>query len=356
MATNPDPSQKPAWVSWETWQQYQAGELDDQAMHALERALVEHPLLAEADEGLQLAGTEAALDLAELRQRLRTRVQAAPPVRLARRAPIYRAAAAVALLVACLAGLGWWLNRYQTGAEALAVEESSQAVPPDTASLQQLADQRQAIDAVPGPVEALEKLPPSERQSKIEAEQVKPAPAPIALDQEEVNKELASDELEKPAVVNQLPKPAPEVTSANEAPVPVKAETVENQIAPPNLARQEKKATNPGALGGQAADSTALTSLAPVPVGGWAAYNAYLAEVREEPDQAKKKGEKTNRARRRETANAQPPAQVVLRLTIAADGAIKQVPVMPRPNAGCAKARLGYPPALKAGLKRQWWR
>jgi hypothetical protein len=161
---------------------------------------------------------------------------------------------------------------------------------------------------------------------------------------------------------------APEVMADNSAPLPPKAEVAELEAVSPRLARQQKKLADqplPAANGlpGTMADSAALADqAAPVPVGGWVAYNAYLAKAPTGTDGAAKsnKADRERRDGRQETAAALPPAQVVLRLTIGADGAIGRV----RIRQGLGKARNaeavkrvrqgpGWLPARAQGQARQ---
>lgn len=84
--------------------QYLAGELDDKAMHALERQALDDPFLADALEGYALHAPEQTAHQDDLASRLSERV--APRGRI--RPMIYRAATAAAILLLMFSA-GWFL-------------------------------------------------------------------------------------------------------------------------------------------------------------------------------------------------------------------------------------------------------
>ncbi|MGF6926896.1 TonB family protein [Chitinophaga sp. W2I13] len=88
--------------------QYLAGELDDKAMHALERQALDDPFLADALEGYALHAPEQTVHQEDLASRLSERV--APRGRI--RPMIYRAAAAAAILLLMFSA-GWFLWNQQ---------------------------------------------------------------------------------------------------------------------------------------------------------------------------------------------------------------------------------------------------
>ncbi|MBC9910737.1 energy transducer TonB [Chitinophaga varians] len=97
---------KPA-VSAELIRQYLAGELDDKAMHALERQALDDPFLADALEGYALHAPDQQVHQEDLMARLTERV--APRKAVVR--PLYpRIAAAAAILLLLFTG-GWFLFR-----------------------------------------------------------------------------------------------------------------------------------------------------------------------------------------------------------------------------------------------------
>ncbi|MBV7528875.1 hypothetical protein [Chitinophaga sp. sic0106] len=87
--------------------QYLAGELDDKAMHDLERQALNDPFLAEALEGFETVAPQQQLNLDELHARLNARV--APSETKVR--PLYYRYAAAAAILLLLATGGWYLFR-----------------------------------------------------------------------------------------------------------------------------------------------------------------------------------------------------------------------------------------------------
>jgi len=97
-------------VSEELIRQYLAGELDDKAMHALERQALDDPFLADALEGFSGHAPDQSAHLQDLQQRLEQRVGRSSRARV--RLLYYRWAAAAAILL--ILGLSfWWINRQQ---------------------------------------------------------------------------------------------------------------------------------------------------------------------------------------------------------------------------------------------------
>ncbi|NML35981.1 hypothetical protein HHL17_02115 [Chitinophaga sp. G-6-1-13] len=106
---------KPA-VSAELIRQYLAGELDDKAMHDLERQALDDPFLADALEGYALYAPDQQAHQEDLMARLTERV--APRKAVVR--PLYpRIAAAAAILLLLFTG-GWFLFREQERERATA--------------------------------------------------------------------------------------------------------------------------------------------------------------------------------------------------------------------------------------------
>src|SRR5688572_26724650 len=98
-------------VSEELIRKYLAGELDDRAMHALERQALDDPFLAEALEGYAAHEPDQSAQLADLQQRLEQRVAQSEKGKL--RLLYYRWASAAAILV--ILGLSFlWINRQES--------------------------------------------------------------------------------------------------------------------------------------------------------------------------------------------------------------------------------------------------
>lgn len=96
-------------VSEELIRQYLAGELDDKAMHALERQALDDPFLADALEGYAAHGPDQSAHLADLQNRLEQRVNRDKgKVRIM----YYRWASAAAILL--ILGLSFiWINHQE---------------------------------------------------------------------------------------------------------------------------------------------------------------------------------------------------------------------------------------------------
>lgn len=113
-------------VSEELIRQYLAGELDDKAMHALERHALDDPFLAEALEGYAAHETDQSANLAELQQRLEQRVGQSEKGRL--RLLYYRWASAAAILV--ILGLSFlWINKQQSAERQQEIAQTKQKQP-----------------------------------------------------------------------------------------------------------------------------------------------------------------------------------------------------------------------------------
>ncbi|WP_343744689.1 energy transducer TonB [Chitinophaga sp.] len=123
---------KPA-VSAELIRQYLAGELDDKAMHDLERQALDDPFLADALEGYALHAPDQQAHQEDLMARLTERV--APSKAVVR--PLYpRLAAAAAILLLLFTG-GWYLFREQqrsTTTPIAQVDTRRDVAVPDTAA------------------------------------------------------------------------------------------------------------------------------------------------------------------------------------------------------------------------------
>ncbi len=122
---------KPA-VSAELIRQYLAGELDDKAMHALERQALDDPFLADALEGYALHAPDQLAHQEDLMDRLAQRV--APQQRTAVVRPLYpRIAAAAAILLLLFTG-GWFLFKTQDNKapEIAQASHTPEATMPDT--------------------------------------------------------------------------------------------------------------------------------------------------------------------------------------------------------------------------------
>lgn len=159
--------------------QYLAGELDDKAMHALERQALDDPFLADALEGYALHTPEQAAHQEELASRLSERV--APRGRI--RPMIYRAVAAAAILLLMFSA-GWFLWNQQQTAPIAGVntpKPSQQASPVfsehgDTAPAPANADHlaEKSISATPAAPETAKKQQDKQQQALEATDRVVP--------------------------------------------------------------------------------------------------------------------------------------------------------------------------------------
>ncbi|WP_142684724.1 energy transducer TonB [Chitinophaga polysaccharea] len=159
--------------------QYLAGELDDKAMHALERQALDDPFLADALEGYALHTPEQAAHQEELAFRLSERIASRGRIR----PMIYRAAAAAAILLLMFSA-GWFLWNQQQTAPIAGVntpESSRQASPvfsehgdtaPATANADHLA--KKSTPATPAAPETAKKQQESQEQATEATDRIIP--------------------------------------------------------------------------------------------------------------------------------------------------------------------------------------
>jgi TonB family protein len=107
--------------------QYLAGELDDKAMHALERQALNDPFLADAIEGYAEHTPDQTVHQQELASRLSDRV-ATRPVRIR---PIYYRWAAVAAILLLMFSAGWflWEQQQKTPIAGVNIQKTPEAAP-----------------------------------------------------------------------------------------------------------------------------------------------------------------------------------------------------------------------------------
>jgi len=157
-------------VSAELIRQYLAGELDDKAMHALERQALDDPFLADALEGFDQHPPDQQVHLDDLQARLTARVAESRQTKVV---PMYyRWAAAAAILLLVTSG-AWWIWNQQLPKERpiVKVEEqhadSAAAATPYTNTM----DSSHAAD------EVADKAPAKEAETANALEDKAPAPA-----------------------------------------------------------------------------------------------------------------------------------------------------------------------------------
>lgn len=121
---------------------YLAGELDNKAMHALERQAMDDPFLAEALEGFENHAPDQRRHLADLENRLALRVKGTVTRKVI--ALQYRWAAAAAILIVLgVGGLWIWKKDAQPGGLAkMEKDQSSESVITDTLSYANMTGER----------------------------------------------------------------------------------------------------------------------------------------------------------------------------------------------------------------------
>jgi TonB family protein len=209
------------WVDPEQIRRYLAGELDDKAMHLLEKQALEDPFLAEALEGFAEHAPDQSIHLADLENRLEQRVA----VKKERKLPVYyRWAAAAAILLLVGVGLNkmWQLPEKKEVAKAIVVRDS--VTPAAT-----MNENGQVIE--PKPDLALSDI-----------KQSAPAPAAVVLPSEEKEAAVQSDD----AVpgYSKVVTPAEEATQ-QEAPSFAKARKAEKNIMMDSVADNYAAAVAP---------------------------------------------------------------------------------------------------------------
>jgi lysophospholipase L1-like esterase len=221
-------------ISEELIRKYLAGELDDRAMHALERQALDDPFLAEALEGYGGHDPDQSAPLAELQQRLEQRVQQSRKGKL--RLLYYRWASAAAILV--ILGLSFlWINRQQS-AEKRRELARSENIPESTYKSSAAPDSAATIQApaATGVTEAPETLI-AEADAPAPARKTPAHPAPAL-------REAAKEAAGQPEAVMQEDRAA-EAALADVKTLPRSAaaragDTIANEV-PPAAADSRRK-------------------------------------------------------------------------------------------------------------------
>ncbi|SKA18401.1 TonB protein C-terminal [Chitinophaga eiseniae] len=229
---------KPA-VSAELIRQYLAGELDDKAMHALERQALDDPFLAAALEGYALHAPAQQVHQEDLAARLSRRV--AQEGRTAVVRPLYpRIAAAAAILLLLFTG-GWFLFKTQNDkAPEIAQADRPVVIPEDTAAGVP-ADKPEMAMRPSGDSDNKKAAPIRQKEAPALARTMEPVADISAKDERLVEKPLERRELKQsppnatfaapvppPAAAPALAQAAPVITPA---PAPVSIDRQQNDIA-----------------------------------------------------------------------------------------------------------------------------
>ncbi|QJB34247.1 energy transducer TonB [Chitinophaga oryzae] len=233
---------KPA-VSAELIRQYLAGELDDKAMHALERQALDDPFLADALEGYALHAPDQQVHQEDLADRLSRRVaQSQRSMAVVR--PLYpRMAAAAAILLLLFTG-GWFLFKTQNKAPEIAQADRASEVPVLDTSVPAPApaDAPEIAQLKPADSNDKKAAPAQQGEATALARTMEPAADISAKDERLVEKPLERRALKQspPNAAFVVPAPAPAAIPpalAQSAPVitptpaPVSAEKQQADIA-----------------------------------------------------------------------------------------------------------------------------
>lgn len=177
-------------VDPELIRRYLAGELDDRAMHALERQAMDDPMLAEALEGFENVSPDQSVHLADLEQRLEERIQK----RTRSIIPLYiRWTAAAAALLFLVVGTLWlWLpDRDQHNladiktvkkdtVTGIITDDSGHALADKINEKPQTMRKKQASEPAPATQPATTPAGPAPAAEALSRSAVTPAAAPVA--------------------------------------------------------------------------------------------------------------------------------------------------------------------------------
>ncbi|CAL1520909.1 hypothetical protein MMC2321_04699 [Chitinophaga sp. MM2321] len=260
-------------VSAELIRQYLAGELDDKAMHALERQALDDPFLADALEGYAMHAPDQQEHQDDLTARLAARVA---PGKAVVRPMYYRRAAAAAILLLMITG-GWFLLNQQNSKAPIAKMDIPPSALQDTAVSQVLSEHA----AAPA-TNTIKPAAPELETKQVPAIAAKKDKQPAAS-----QPEAAVDEVAPPVAANRRKiepslEPAPALASAS--PTAMKRFSADSNMA----ARSERETV---AFSGKMANKSVMMK-ADVqrdeervsPVGGFIAFEKYLHDHTVNPD------------------------------------------------------------------------
>ena len=274
MKSNPLPAFDGAYL-----ERYRRGELSPAEAHALEKAALEDPFLADALEGFRLASLDTTADLSMLRSRLNDRMDAnqavvrqLPKTRFF--SPFMRVAAMLFLLI----GAGWFSYVFWIGPRESALANNKAAPPP-------AAEPRIIAESIPGQGPIPPTAPPPTPAKEPELVQnvsdqiIRPAQVPLET------REMSTDKPEEDLIVKAEEPLASsetkqiEVVSANNTVKDldkVNAEVAQKELdlatsrqATAMTLTAKEKSLKRSKMDIQRADK-------PEPVAGWAAYEDYL--------------------------------------------------------------------------------
>ncbi len=273
MKSNPFPAFDGAYL-----ERYRRGELSPAEAHALEKAALEDPLLADALDGFRMASLDTTADLSMLRSRLNDRIEAnQAAVRQLPKSRFFSPFMRVAAILLLLIGTGWFSYVYWIGPRESTLASNIPAPSP-------ISEQPTFTEASPTQPPASVALPPGPVQ---QSESVKYRPdrtiRPVEVQLE--TREMSSDKPEEDLVVKAEEPPASsetkqiEVVSADDTVKDldkVNAEVAQKELdlatnrqATAMTLTAKEKSLKRSKMDNQRADK-------PEPIPGWAAYEEYL--------------------------------------------------------------------------------
>lgn len=308
-----DPHNKPL-VSAGLIRQYLAGELDDKAMHDLERQALDDPFLADALEGYAMHDPDQQSAQEELTARLAARVA---PRKAVVRTMYTRWAAAAAILLLLFTG-GWFLFREEPDKAPIASADLPPAIPQaapqqpekDAAPAGNKADNNMLADVqtkqadTNSPAAAADDAPKKTKELAYAPKTAKKPAPPVAADATTQDRDLyyksadARAQKEEPApVLAAVPAPVTPPPAAIAPPVDERSKALsEVVVAQANRkdparayygAAKQDSAT--GAIAG-GVDALGVSkrarklNVSPEPVEGYVSYNKYLLSHTVNPD------------------------------------------------------------------------
>jgi TonB family protein len=158
--------------------QYLAGELDDRAMHLLEKQALDDPFLAEALEGYEKNKPDQRQQLTDLNEQLNRRVASKPSG--GKIVNLYRWAAAAAIII--LMGLSWWIvdiskepvpdivavpSVHPESKDSGAAIASAQPAPKSQDTANQASDHTPTIQYTPAAPQVAQNNVPAAREAQI---------------------------------------------------------------------------------------------------------------------------------------------------------------------------------------------
>ena len=269
-------------------ERYRRGELSSSEAHALEKAALEDPLLADALDGFRMATRDTSADLALLRSQLEERIEAnQAAIRQLPKTRFFSPLLRIAAILFILIGAGWFSYVFWVGPRESALANNT-AAPPSA------AEPRIIAESIPGqgPIPPTAPPPTPAKEPKlaqnVSDQIIRPAQAPLET------REIADKPQETMMAQVEQPQATPE---AKQLEAVSKDDSVKDQavVYTESVVKESELASNRQALAAaQVAKEKSLSQSKlkkqrtdnPEPVDGWAAYEEYLYGNRSRLDAA----------------------------------------------------------------------